>query len=132
MKNNRFTLIEVVAALAIMAPPAARLLGYCAAATRQIAAAAEKERNFTMLQQAVEYYLLQGGNPNDPPVEVFDFSGFHPRCSIDVSTGMDENLNTSTGELIQLDCLNIEIVRDSTGETVEQILIDRLHYDDEN
>ncbi|MDD4817608.1 MAG: type II secretion system protein [Victivallaceae bacterium] len=132
MSNKRFTLIEVVAALAILATCAAALLGYCAASVRQISAATRKERDFTMLQQAVEYYLLQGDQLNDPPAEVFDYPGFHPRCSAAASAGMDDALNTSATDLVQLDCLTIEIIRDATGEPVEQIKIDRLHHDDEN
>lgn len=129
--RSDFTLVEVVVALAILAGSVGALSTLMMSSQRRLANALEQERRWVMVQQAAEFYLLQGSEPDALPPEVFDYRGYHAKCTIDTSPFMDDNDLNDTTALYQLDCRTIELIRDSDGVTVEQIKVDYPHYDED-
>ncbi len=130
-RNSRFTLIEVVVALAILAGSVSALITLMMSSQKRLAAAWEQERRWVMIQQAAEYCMLQDGDPADPPPEVFYYPGYHAKYTVDTSPFMDDNDLNDENALYQLDCRTVELIRDSDGQTVDQLKIDCPHYDED-
>lgn len=131
MSRKNFTIIEVVAALTILTTAITALLALTITAQQRMIKSAEQHKKFHMLQQAVEYYMLQPEEYTMIPSTIFDYGNYEATCLVDTADTMDEDLN-DTSSLIQLDAWVISIVDTSTyeKEVVESICIERLHYDD--
>ena len=125
-----FTLLEVVIAIAILSLGMVAYLSLVGASQRRLEKARETWRNFHMLSQAAEYYLLQGfDDPESPGPEVFDYPGYQVYCRFEEPEGIPEEFTDLTGQARLKRCI-IELVRTSDGVTVDALDIDRIDYDD--
>lgn len=126
----RFTLIEVVVALAILSLSLAGLLQLSIGASRRVANAVEKWESEHMLAQAAEYLMLQSEDSATVPEEFFPYYGYSVEVVCEEAEGLPEDYGDQEGQL-PLRRWNIGIVRDRDGKTVAAVNIDRIGYDDE-
>ena len=125
---RRFTLIEVVVALAILSISLAGLLQMSLSSKRKIADAVEKWESEHMLAQAAEYVMLRNEEGSSIPDEFFPY----PRYSAEVVCGDPEGLPEDYGDLegqLPLKRWTITIVRNSDGKQMAEVNIDRIDYD---
>lgn len=128
----KFTLIEVVTAVGILALSLAGLLQLLTASQERIAKSVEHWNNTHMLMQAAEYALLQKTEDNDMviPEEIFDYQGFQPIITFeDVEDQLPEDFEGQMGQ-IPLVGVKIEIMRDRDKKTVSEVIVDRFSYED--
>ncbi len=79
--KTKFTLVEVLVAVAILSMSLVGLLGICANAAERLRKASDRWENNHMLSHASEYYLLAGPRESIPQ-EFFPFPGYHSRCQV--------------------------------------------------
>ena len=119
MKKHRFTLVEVVVALAILGITLVSLLTLAGAAQQRLGKARDRWRNFHMLSQGAEYFMLF--TSEEPPG--IDLAFF------DVED-LPEELTGLVGQP-PLRCCVVELVRNADGEVLDTLKIDRINYDAE-
>ena len=127
--KTRFTLIEVVVALAILSLSLAGLLQLAISSSSRIADAVEKWESEHMLAQAAEYLMLQNQDNTTIPEEFLTYPGY----SVEVNCGDPEALPEDYTDLEgQLPLLrwNIAILRQADGKTMAEVNIDRFDYED--
>ena len=129
-RPRRFTLIEVVVALAILSLSLAGLLQMSMNSTRNSDSAMEKWRSEHMLAQAAEYLLLQNEEGVDIPEEFFPYPGYSVEVVCDDAEGLPEDYSDLEGQL-PLKRWNIAVVRNSDGAKAAEVNIDRIDYDAE-
>ena len=125
---RRFTLIEVVVALAILSISLAGLLQLSISSKRKVADSVEKWESEHMLAQAAEYVMLRNEEGSSIPDEFFPY----PRYSAEVVCGDPEGLPEDYGDLegqLPLKRWTITIVRNSDGKQMAEVNIDRIDYD---
>lgn len=127
--RKRFTLIEIVVALGILAVSIGGLLQLAITSQLRISRAAEKWNEMHMLTQAAEYLLLHGEDITEIPAEFFPYEGYEINCSYDDAEGLPEDLNNLTGQ-VPLKQLKIELIRTRDHKTVDSIIIDRFSYEE--
>lgn len=126
---RRFTLIEVVVALAILSISLAGLLQLSISANRKVADAVEKWESEHMLAQAAEYMMLQNEEgAASIPGEFFPYPGYSAEVVCDDAEGLPEDYSDLDGQL-PLKRWNIAVVRNSDGKRMAEVNIDRLDYD---
>lgn len=131
-KSSRaaFTLIEVVVALAILSLGVVSYLTLANSAQRRLGRTREKWTNFHMLSQGVEYFMLQtSDNPEPPPVEFFDYPGYRVTCRYEDAAGIEEDFLNLSENQAQLRACVIELIRESDGQVVDSVTIDRIDYE---
>ena len=126
----RFTLIEVVVALAILSISLSGLLQLSINAGRRVADAAEKWTAEHMLAQAAEYLMLQDEESIEIPEEFFPYRGYSVETECSDAEDLPEDYDALEGQL-PLKRWNIRIVRDLDGKVVSEVDIDRIGYEDE-
>ena len=131
MRPVRFTLIEVVVALALLSVSLAGLLQLSINSQQKLIAADDKWRHEHMLAQAAEYLMLVDEEHSSVPDEFFPYPGYSVEVTIDEAQELPEDYNNLVGQL-PLKCWNIAIVRQADAETVASVNIDRISYDDED
>lgn len=125
-----FTLIEVVVALAILSLGVVSYLTLANSAQRRLFKAKEKWTNFHMLSQGVEYYMLQtSDNPEPPTAEFFDYPGYRVTCRYEDAAGLEDDFLNVAENQAQLRACVIELVRESDGQVVDSVTIDRIDYE---
>ena len=129
-ETRRFTLIEVVVALAILSLSLAGLLQMSMTSTRNSGDAMEKWRSEHMLAQAAEYLMLQNEEGVEIPEEFFPYPGYTPEVVCDDAEGLPEEYSELEGQL-PLRRWNIAIIRNSDGKKMAEVNIDRINYDAE-
>ena len=133
MKPHRivkFTLIEVVVALALLSVSLAGLLQLSINSQQKLITADDKWRHEHMLAQAAEYLMLVNEDNASVPDEFFPYPGYSVEVEIDDAEDLPEEYNELVGQL-PLKCWNISIVRQSDAESVASVKIDRINYDEE-
>ena len=126
---RRFTLIEVVVALAILSLSLAGFIQLSISSGRVAGGAMEQWRNEHMLAQAAEYLMLQNEDGADVPEEFFPYPGYSVEVVCGDPEGLPEDYCGLEGQL-PLKRWNIAIVRNSDGEKTAEVNIDRINYDD--
>jgi len=124
----RFTLIEVVVALAILSLSLAGLLQMTMQSNRQIGDAMEQWKCEHMLAQAAEYLMLQSEDNTDIPEEFFPYRAYSVETVCDDPEGLPDDYNDLDGQL-PLRRWNISVIRNSDGKKMVEVNIDRLGYD---
>lgn len=128
--SSRFTLIEVVVALALLSVSLAGLLQLSINSQQKLIASDDKWRHEHMLAQAAEYLMLVDEENASVPDEFFPYPGYSVEVTIDDAEDLPEEYNELVGQL-PLKCWNISIVRQSDAESVASVNIDRISYDEE-
>ena len=122
----RFTLIEVVIALAILSLSLAGMFRLLSSSQLRIANAEEKYREMHMLTQGVEYLMLTGTEEDlSVPDEVFPYTDYLIDCTVEEADGLPEEL---TGQENQLPLKKwvVHLIRASDREEKLSVTIDRL------
>ena len=127
----RFTLIEVVVALAILSISLAGLLQLSISSNVRVADSVEKWESEHMLAQAAEYLLLRNEDGAEVPEEFFPYPGYSAEVVCDDAEGLPEEYSELDGQL-PLKRWNIAVVRDSDGKRMAEVNIDRIDYDSKN
>ncbi len=128
-RTRRFTLIEVVVALAILSLSLAGLLQLSISASSRVAGAVEKWESEHMLAQAAEYLMLQNQDNTTIPEEFFPYPGYSVEVNCGDPEGLPEDYEDLEGQLPLLRW-NIAIMRQSDGKTMAEVNIDRFDYED--
>ena len=122
----RFTLIEVVIALAILSLSLAGMFRLLSSSQLRIANAEEKYREMHMLTQGVEYLMLTGTEEDlSVPDEVFPYTDYLIDCTVEEADGLPEEL---TGQENQLPLKKwvVHLIRASDRNERLSVTIDRL------
>ena len=131
---KRFTLIEVVVALGILALSLAGLLQLLSSSQEKIASSLDHWNHTHILMQAAEYVLLRKGNDDEIeiPLEIFDYPDYYPVITFnDVDDQLPEDLKDQMGQ-VPLTGVKIEIVRQQDKKTVTEVIVDRFNYEENN
>ena len=129
MKTRSFTLIEVVVALAILSISIAGLLQLLTAAQNRIIKVDDHWMRTHMLIQAAEYYMLM---QQEDPTPITDVFFPYDDYRVDVSFEEIEDLPEEYTNLVtqkQLRAMVLELKQQSDGQTVDQLIIDRIDYE---
>lgn len=126
---RRFTLIEIVVALGILAISLGGLLQLAISSQLKISRAAEKWQEMHMLTQAAEYLLLHNEETVEVPADFFPYPEYEINCVYDDAEGLPEELENLTGQVPLKQC-RIELIRTRDHKTVEYVIIDRFSYED--
>lgn len=127
----KFTLIEVVVALGILALSMAGLLQLLTSSQERISRAVDEWQHSHMLMQAAEYVLLQEGNDDEIqiPEEIFDYPDYIPSVTFEeVVEQLPEDFENQQGQ-IPLIGVKIGIIRQKDNKTVSEIIVDRFDYE---
>ena len=130
MDYSRFTLIEVVVAMALLSVSLAGLLQLSINSQQKLIAADDKWRHEHMLAQAAEYLMLQNEDGATVPEDFFPYPGYSVEVVCDDAEGLPEDYDGLDNQL-PLKRWNIAIVRNSDGRKMAEVNIDRIDYDAE-
>ena len=129
MKKNPFTLVEVVVALAILSIGIAGFLQLLTAAQNRIIKVSDHWTRTHMLIQAAEYYMLM---KQEDPEAISDMFFPYDRYRVDVTWEEIDNLPEEYTNLTnqkQLRAMVLSLKRQSDGQEVDKIIIDRIDYE---
>ena len=129
MKKAGFTLVEVVVALAILSISIAGFLQLLTAAQNRIIKVNDHWMKTHMLIQAAEYYMLM--RQEDPEAITETFFPYND-YRVDVTWEDIENLPeeyTGLTNQKQLRAMVLSLKRQSDGQEVDKIIIDRIDYE---
>ncbi len=129
MKKLVFTLVEVVVALAILSISIAGFLQLLTAAQNRIIKVSDHWTRTHMLIQAAEYYMLM---KQEDPEAISDTFFPYDRYRVDVTWEEIDNLPEEYTNLTnqkQLRAMVLSLKRQSDGQEVDKIIIDRIDYE---
>ena len=129
MKKFVFTLVEVVVALAILSISIAGFLQLLTAAQNRIIKVSDHWTRTHMLIQAAEYYMLM---KQEEPEAITDTFFPYDRYRVDVTWEEIDNLPEEYTNLTnqkQLRAMVLSLKRQSDGQEVDKIIIDRIDYE---
>lgn len=130
MKRRFFTLVEVVAAMAILTLGLSSFFGMSFLAQKRLMKAQEKWERLHMLSEGAEYMLLQGfEDPELPGEEFWNYPGYRLSYSYEDVEDLPEEFTDLSGQA-RLKCLVLELIDTSTDQVVDTLRIDRIDYDD--
>ncbi|OQA88916.1 MAG: hypothetical protein BWY31_00101 [Lentisphaerae bacterium ADurb.Bin242] len=128
-KLSRFTLVEVVVALAILTISITGFLQLLIAAQSRIVKSHDAWMRMHMLSQAAEYYMLMPQeDPPRVPENIFPYSDFRVDCSYEEIDNLPEEYSNLVGQL-PLKAMVLELRRLSDEQTVDKLTIDRISYE---
>ncbi len=129
MKTMRFTLLEVVVAMAILSVSLVIMLQLLIAAQGRMGKSYDKWRETHVMMQAAEYFLLQKGeDPGGIPDQFFPYRDYTVYCSYADAEGLPEELTGQEGQLPLRSCV-IELTRMSDRKIVDKLVVDRISYE---
>lgn len=127
----KFTLVELVVALAILGLSLTSLLSMFAAGRQRMGKAMENWRNMHMLSQAAEYILLHDTILTGVPEQFFPYEDYTLYISYEDIDNLPEELENKSGQL-ELQGCRIDLIRYQDKEVVDSLIIDRIIYDAED
>ena len=131
MVKRFFTLIEVVAAIAVMALALTGFFALSQSAVNRIEKAYNNWERMHLMSQAAEYYLLfPSEEPPDMPPEIFESSIYDIEVRYEDAEGLSEELNELSNQA-PLRTLIIDLVDSNTRQIVDTLKIDRIDWDNE-
>ena len=132
---KRFTLIEVIIAIGILAISLASLFQIIASSRARIAKADESWHNMHMLTQAAEYVLLHRADVVDGvDRDFFPYRDYQVNISYEEVSDeqIDEDFMSISGQLpLELCVIELVNLKTSGKETVGTLEIERIIYEDE-
>ena len=128
--KRRFTLIEVVVAIAILALSLTGLLQLLSQSQLRIANAETQWREMHMLTQGAEYLLMITDTENlKVPDEVFPYPDYLIDCTVEDAEGLPEELDGQSGQL-PLRKWTVSLLRAADRKVCQRVIIDRLGYEE--
>ena len=131
----RFTLIEVIIAIGILAISLASLFQIIASSRARIAKAEESWHHMHMLTQAAEYVLLHRAEiVDDVDKEIFPYDDYQVNISYEdvLDEQIAEDFMTIEDQLpLELCVIELINLKSSGKETVGTLEIERIVYEDE-
>lgn len=125
MTRTKFTLIEVVVALTILALGLSTSLALATIAKQRMFRAQEKWRNQHMLEQAAEYYLLNPGS-NDIDQRIFPYKDFYAACSVEpCEDELPDDIDNLSGSW-QLSTAKIKVLEREGSKEVKSVNVDLI------
>jgi len=121
--NLKFTLMEVVVSIAILAIGVITSLQITASGTNRMGKAVTRWKVQHMLSQAAEYYLIAGPKEQIPDL-FFPYEEYRASCEIGIPD-LQEGIETTYGENWNLVKLTIRIT-DNEGNVVGKIEMDKI------
>ena len=122
----RFTLIEVVIALAILTLSLAGMFRLLSSSQLRVANAEEKWREMHLLTQGAEYLMLTGSEEDlSVPDEVFPWSDYLIDCTVDEAEDLPEELGSQEKQM-PLKKWTIRLIRSADRQERLSVIIDRL------
>ena len=122
----RFTLVEVVVALAILGMSLSAFFAISQNAMLRADKAYDHWRRSHLLSLAAEYYLLfPSEDPPEPPEGLLDDPDYHVEIRYDDAEGLPDDL-AGLENLAPLRTLVIELVRNGDNQVVDTLKIDRI------
>jgi Tfp pilus assembly protein PilV len=135
MRNmKRFTLIEVIIAIGILAISLASLFQIIASSRARIAKADEGWHNMHMLTQAAEYVLLHDATVDSIDREFFPYRDYQVNISYEdvLDDQIDEDFMSIEGQLpLELCVIELMNLKTSGKDVVGTLEIERIIYEDE-
>ncbi len=129
MVKRFFTLIEVVAAIAVMALALTGFFALSQSAVNRIEKAYNNWERMHLMSQAAEYYLLfPSEEPPDMPPEIFESSIYDIEVRYEDAEGLSEELNELSNQA-PLRTLIIDLVDSNTRQIIDTLKIDRIDWD---
>ncbi|MEG2074875.1 MAG: type II secretion system protein [Victivallaceae bacterium] len=128
---EKFTLVELVVALAILGLSLTALLSMFAAGRQRMGKAAENWRNMHMLSQAAEYILLHDTTSTNVPEQFFPYEDYTLYVSYEDIDNLPEELVNKSGQLELRGC-RIDLIRYQDKKVVDSLIVDRIIYNSDD
>ena len=126
----RFTLLETVVAVAILALSMGVLFQLSASAGKRIGEAEETWRTTHMLIEAAEYALLHGENVETVPDRFFPYPGYKALITWEEMDDVHgEYTMGSVAGQPELRACRISLIRTSDGRELDHLIVDRILYE---
>ena len=128
--RRRFTLVETVVAIGILALTLGGLYSLLYSSQKRMTLAMEKWNETHMLIEASEYYLLHGADTvSTIPQEFFPYGSYTVNCTHEDVDDLPEDY-TGIDTQKELKTCRVTLTRTSDGRELGEILVDRIIYDD--
>lgn len=124
LKSSRFTLIEVVIAVAILGMGLVSALGMAASVSRRMQRAMNRWERQHMISQAAEYFLLVGPEGNLPE-DIFPYEDYSATCEVSEPEGFEDAELEFEYDDWKLVKFTITLT-DDNGDEVEKLEIDKI------
>jgi len=121
--NMKFTLVEVVVALAVLGLAIISALGMSSQAVTRITKAKARWTNQHMLSQAAEYYLLVGPN-SQVTSDIFPYKNVRVSCTVANAEGLPDDVDAVSGQW-RLATYEIQLTGGG-GEKFQSMKIDKI------
>ncbi|HCE42728.1 MAG TPA: hypothetical protein DET40_04205 [Lentisphaeria bacterium] len=119
----KFTLIEVVVALAVLGLAVISAMEMCSSAVNRMEKAKARWTNQHRISQAAEFFLLAGPS-GQLPHEIFPYQDARASCSIDNAMGLPDDVEAVSGQWC-LATYHIQLY-DSSGRQTSFLKVDKI------
>ena len=129
MVKYRFSLIEVIVAMAVLALALTAFFALSQAAVNRVDKAYKLWEQTHLLSQAAEYCLLFADEePPDMPPEVFESSRYDIEISYEDAENLPEELNNLVNQA-PLRTLHLDLVDSNSRQIIDSWQIDRIDWE---
>ena len=129
MVKYRFSLIEVIVAMAVLALALTAFFALSQAAVNRVDKAYKLWEQTHLLSQAAEYCLLFADEePPDMPPEVIESSRYDIEISYEDAENLPEELNNLVNQA-PLRTLHLDLVDSNSRQIIDSWQIDRIHWE---
>lgn len=124
-QTKKFTLIEVLIALAILTLSVTTFLVMMGSASKRVNKAAQRWENTHLLTQAVEYYMLNETNSNNSIDErFFPLNEYKVECSFESPQGLPDDVDESYGGK-SLVAMRI-VIKNNDDKILDSVTVERI------
>ena len=122
---KKFTLIEVLIALAILTLSVTTFLLMMGSASKRVNKAAKRWQNTHLLTQAVEYYMLNDARySNNIDERFFPLDEYKVECSFESPQGLSDGVEESHGGK-SLIAMRV-VLKNSDDKTLDSVVVERI------
>lgn len=129
-RRRRFTLLEVIVAIAILSVSVVVLLQLTMSAQKRTIKSQDNWHRTHMLMQGAEYILLHSRETTSIPSQFFPYNDYKIVVSYEDAKGLPDEYDTLAGQLPLYAC-KISLIRLSDGKELDSIIVDRIGYETE-